>query len=120
MEELIGRIVANVGTDRETAERAIGVILNFLMKEGPPEQVNKLLAVFPGSEAVASGAEGSGGMFGSMGGIMGVGTQLMSLGLSMGQVQGVTRELIGFAREKAGEDAVGQIVGSIPGLGQFV
>jgi hypothetical protein len=35
-------------------------------------------------------------------------------------MQGVTRELIAYAREKVGEDAVGEIVGSIPGLGQFV
>jgi len=44
----------------------------------------------------------------------------MSAGLSMAQVQGVTRETIAFAREKAGEDAIGEIVGAIPGLGQFV
>ena len=34
----------------------------------------------------------------------------------MGQVQGVTREVIAYAREKAGEDAIGEIVGAIPGL----
>jgi hypothetical protein len=44
----------------------------------------------------------------------------MGLGLGMGQVQAVTREIIGYAREKIGEDAVGEIVGAIPGLGQFV
>ena len=38
----------------------------------------------------------------------------------MGQVQGVTQRIIAYAREKAGEDTVGEIVGSIPGLGQFV
>jgi hypothetical protein len=38
----------------------------------------------------------------------------------MGQVQAVTREIIGYSREKLGEDAVGEIVGAIPGLGQFV
>jgi hypothetical protein len=38
----------------------------------------------------------------------------------MSQIQAVTLETIGFAREKAGEDAVGEIVGAIPGLGQFV
>jgi hypothetical protein len=38
----------------------------------------------------------------------------------MGQIQGVTRETIAYAREKAGEDVVGQIVGAIPGLDQFV
>ena len=61
---------------------------------------------------------GAGGMFGS--GVMGAGTRMMATGLSMGQVQAVTRETIAFAREKVGEDAVGEIVGAIPGLGQFI
>jgi hypothetical protein len=55
-----------------------------------------------------------------MGGVMGAGTRLMGLGLGMSQVQAVTREVIGYARETIGEDAVGEIVGAIPGLGQFV
>jgi hypothetical protein len=38
----------------------------------------------------------------------------------MSQVQAVTRETIAYAREKIGEDAVGEIVGAIPGLSQFV
>ena len=56
----------------------------------------------------------------SMGGIMGAGTKMMAAGLSMGQVQAVTRETIAYAREKIGEDAIGEIVGAIPGLSQFV
>jgi hypothetical protein len=51
---------------------------------------------------------------------MGAGTKMMAAGLSMGQVQGVTREIIAYAREKIGDDAVGEIVGAIPGLSQFV
>ena len=51
---------------------------------------------------------------------MGAGTRMMAAGLSMGEVQAVTRETISYAREKAGEDAVGDIVGAIPGLAQFV
>jgi hypothetical protein len=58
-------------------------------------------------------------MFG-MGGIMGAGTKMMAAGLSMGQVQGVTKEVIAYAREKVGEDEIGEIVGAIPGLSQFV
>ena len=69
--------------------------------------------------AAAIQAAGSEGGFG-MGGIMGVGTKLMAAGLGMDQMQGVTREIITLAREKMGEDTVGEIVGSIPGLGQFV
>ena len=55
-----------------------------------------------------------------MGGIMGVGTKLMAAGLEHGSDAGRHPEIIAFAREKAGEDAVGEIVGAIPGLGQFV
>ena len=55
-----------------------------------------------------------------MGGVMGAGMRMMSAGLSMGQVQDVTREFIAYARQKVGEDAVGEIVGAIPGLAQFV
>jgi hypothetical protein len=56
----------------------------------------------------------------AMGGLMGAGTKMMGAGLSMGQVQGVTKEVIAYAREKAGEDTIGEIVGSIPGLSQFI
>ena len=75
----------------------------------------------PGAQALmqAQQAGGGGGMF-AMGGIMGAGTKMMAAGLSMGQVQGVTRESIAYAREKIGDDAIGEIVGAIPGLSQFV
>ena len=61
-----------------------------------------------------------GGVFSEMGGIMGVGTRLMGIGLGMDQIRDVNREVIGYAREKAGDAAVGDIVGAIPGLGQFI
>jgi hypothetical protein len=35
-------------------------------------------------------------------------------------VQGVARETLSYAREKAGDDAIGEIVGAIPGLSQFI
>jgi hypothetical protein len=120
MEELIGRLVANVGVDKTAAEKSVGIILDFLRKEGPPDKVQALIDKLPGAEAlIAQQADAGGGMF-SMGGIMGAGTKMMAAGLSMGQVQGVTKEVIAYAREKAGEDTVGEIVGSIPGLSQFV
>jgi hypothetical protein len=121
MEELIGRLVANVGVDRTAAATAVGIILQFLMKEGPADKVRALIGKLPGAEAAMAAAppdENSGGMFG--GGIMAAGSRMMSAGLSMGEVQAVTHETIAYAREKAGEDAVGEIVGAIPGLGQFV
>jgi len=95
--------------------------LQFLLKEGPTDKVQALIDKLPGAAAAMQAApadSSSGGIFG--GGIMAAGTRMMSAGLSMGQVQAVTRETIGYAREKVGEDAVGEIVGAIPGLGQFV
>ena len=122
MDELIARLVANVGVDKDAAEKSVGIILDFLVKEGPPDKVQALIDKLPGAQALIEAQQASdagGGMF-SMGGLMGAGTKMMGAGLSMGQVQGVTKEVIAFAREKAGEDTVGEIVGSIPGLSQFV
>jgi hypothetical protein len=122
MDELIGRLVADVGIDRAGAETAVGVILDFLVKEGPADKVQSLLAKLPGAEALIQKAasEGGGGLGGMMGGVMGAGMRMMSAGLSMGQVQSVTRAVIAYTREKVGEDAVGEIVAAIPGLAQFV
>ena len=118
MDELLDRLVAKVGIDRGVAEKAVGIILAFLLKEGPSDKVQALVNQMPGAEPVIQTA-GSDGGFG-MGGIMGVGTKLMAAGLGMDEMQGVTRELLAYSREKAGEDTVGEIVGSIPGLGQFI
>jgi hypothetical protein len=120
MDELIDRLVANVGIERATAEKAVGIILDFLRKEGPADKVQALIDKLPGAEAVIDAQKDAGGGMFAMGGVMGVGSKLMAAGLSMGQVQGVTRDLIAFAREKAGADNVGEIVAAIPGLSQFV
>jgi hypothetical protein len=122
MEELVGRIVTNVGIERPVAERAVGIILDFLATEGPADKVPRLLARLPGAtEAVeAARAEAGGGPFGGMGGIMGVGSRLMSAGLEMGEIQGVTREIISYAREKAGDEDLNGIVDAIPGLSKFI
>jgi hypothetical protein len=123
MDELIARLVANVGIDRGAAEKAVGVIFEFLRKEGPPDKVKALMDRLSGAEELMQAQEGidaSGGGGFAMGGLMGAGTKMMAAGLSMGQVQGVTREVIAFARDKAGDDVIGEIVGAIPGLGGFI
>ncbi len=123
MDELVARLVANVGVDRVAAEKAVGIIFEFLRKEGPADKVQALIDRIPGAQALMQAQEGvdaSGGGGFAMGGIMGAGTKMMAAGLNMGQVQGVTREVIAYARETAGEDAIGEIVGAIPGLSQFI
>jgi len=122
IEEVVGRIVATLGIERPVAERAVGIILDFLATEGPPDNVQKLIARLPGSaEAIEEERAAAGGaMSGGMGGIMGVGSRLMAAGLDMGEIQGVSRELISYAREKAGDEDLDGIIAAIPGLGQFI
>jgi hypothetical protein len=57
---------------------------------------------------------------GAMSGVMGAGMRMMAAGLSMEQVQNISREVIAYARQKAGADVVGDVVAAIPGLAQFV
>ena len=120
MDELVGRIVAKLGVSRPVAEAAVGIILDFLSREAPPEAVAALLDRMPGAEAaIAAARDSRGGLPSGVGGIMGVGTRLMSAGLGMDQIRSVTHEIIAFAREKAGNQAVDSYVAAIPGLKQF-
>lgn len=120
MDELIARITASVGLEPGQAKNAVGAILGFLEKEAPDADVEKMLAAIPGAkEAIAEA--GSGGMFASMmPGVMGLGSQLMGMGLGMGEINGVAKETIAYAKEKAGEGPVDEVIASIPGLSQFI
>jgi hypothetical protein len=122
MDELIARLVADVGIDRSAAEKAIGVILDFLVKEGPADKVQPLMAKLPGAEALLAKTESTGGgsLGGLAGGVMGAGMRMMSAGLSMGEVQDVARAVLAYAREKAGDKAISEVGAAIPGLAQFV
>jgi hypothetical protein len=53
------------------------------------------------------------------GGLMAAGTRLMDLGLGMGEIQSIGRELFRFGRDKIGADQMGEIIAGTPGLGQF-
>lgn len=122
MAELVDRIATRAGIDRAVAEKAAGIVLNFLAKEGPADKVSALLARLPDSEQLLQAARASngGGLFSGMGGIMGVGTQLMGAGLDMTQIQTITRELMTYCREQGAGDTLTEIAAGIPGLSQFV
>ena len=73
---------------------------------------------------IATGAMSGGGLMGAgvMGGsgLMSLCGELMGLGLSMDQIQTGGREVFAYAREVAGDQTVGEIAASIPGLSQFI
>ena len=129
MEELIARISAATGITPEKAEQAAGTIFAFLKKEGPSGAVDSLLDSMPGAQDAAanaaSAATGGGGMLGGLmgkmgGGIMALAGQLTGLGLGMGEMQAVGKEIFAFAREKVGDEKMGEISAAVPGLAQFL
>ncbi|MBV1704531.1 MAG: DUF2267 domain-containing protein [Hyphomicrobiales bacterium] len=132
MPELIDRVAKAAGIAPDVSRQAIGTIVNFLRREGPPGEVDKLLAASPSLAAIAASTQAGGGEeglpsalkglggFGGGGGLMALAGDLGGLGLDMGQMQAVGKELFAFGRDKAGEDVMGEIAGAIPGLGAMI
>jgi len=129
--EVIDQIAAKAGIAPDVAEKAVGTILGFLQRESPDGPVTKMIAAIPGATDLVAqyGSEeaSGGGLLGGLlsavgggGGIMALGQQLMSSGLSMGEVTSLAKATIEAAREHAGNDVVDKVVGSVPGLSQFV
>jgi hypothetical protein len=120
MDELIGRLAVKAGIDEAVAEKTIGIILGFLRNEGPSDKVQVLIDTIPGAEAAIAASSGGGGLSRLMGGgLMALGTKLMGLGLGMGEIQNIARELFRFGRDKIGADQMGEIIAGTPGLSQF-
>ena len=114
MDELINHITAATGVDAQVARRATGIIFNFLSREGPPDAVGALLDDLPGSRELAAETGGSSG------GLMGLFSALTGAGLGIGDIQGVARALLGYARAKAGSAKVDAVVAGIRGLAGLV
>ncbi len=132
MNDLVNRVAAAAGIDPELAEKAIGMMLGFLQREAADGPVARMIDAIPGaSDLIAqyngeSGGEGGGLLGGLMsalggaGGVMGLGQQLMSQGLGMGEIGSLAKQTLLIAREHAGDEVVDEVVKSVPGLSQFV
>jgi hypothetical protein len=120
MDELTGQLAAKAGIDSAVAEKTVGIILGFLRSEGPSDTVQALIDKIPGAEAAIASANNASGLSRLMGGgLMAVGTRLMGLGLGIGQIQDIARELFRFGRDKIGADQMSEIISGTPGLSQF-
>lgn len=101
-QDLLAGLAENAGSDEGGIGGALGGLLG-------------------GSGSGLGGLAGAVGglMGGQTGGLMAAANDLMGAGLDMGQIQGVTQEVVGFAREKAGDEVVQQVMAHIPGMDQF-
>jgi hypothetical protein len=135
MDNVIARVANAADLSPEVARKAVALIADFIQREAPEDAVKNLFDKAPELQAIiASGAptggEGMGfGLKGLMGvaagvmgggGLMAVAGALMGLGLSMDQIHTACKEVCAYAREVAGDQTIGEIAASIPGLSQFV
>jgi hypothetical protein len=135
MDNLIARVASAADLSPEVARKAVALIGDFIQREAPEGAVKELFEkapAFPSIIASSShtGGEGMGvGLKGLMGvasgamgggGLMALGSELLALGLGMEQIQTLGKEVFAYARETAGDQVVGEISASIPGLSQFI
>ena len=119
MDELIERIEEKAGISSDAARSSVAALLSYLDKNAPKRRMEELYAAVPGSEALVGKRRG--GIFGAFGGgLMGVYSQLSAAGLSNEQMQHAGEELMVFAREKVGDDAVDDVIGLVPALRQLL
>jgi hypothetical protein len=120
MDELIGRLATRASIDDAVAEKTAGIILGFLRNEGPSDKVQALIDKIPGAEVAISASSNGGGLASLMGGgLLAVGTRLTGLGLGIGDIQSIARELFRFGRDKIGTDQMDEIIAATPGLSQL-
>jgi hypothetical protein len=120
MDELVGRLAATAGIERAVAEKTVGIMLGFLRSEGPSDKVQALIDSIPGAERALEASGKVGGLSALMGGgLMAVGSRLMALGLGIGEILKVARELVSFGRDRIGAERMSEIIARTPGLNQF-
>lgn len=135
MDNLIARVASAADLSPEVARKSVALIADFIQREAPEDAIQDLFSKAPALKAIVAssaptGGEGMGfglkGLMGIAAGAMGggelaaLGGQLMGLGLSMDQIQAAGKEIFTYAREVAGDQTVGEIAASIPGLSQFI
>ena len=109
MHKLIGRLVATIGVDRTAAEKAVGIILPFRRADGAQNNIAAHLdrrRVFAATQTAQTNPDSTD---------TATGIYMTAAGPSVREVPTVGRETFGYASNMAGENAVGDSVGAVPG-----
>ena len=131
MDELIARVSQAAGIEPELAQQAIGEIFAFLKAEVSRDKVQKLFDKLPGANELADSRAkpeesiSSNRLLSSFrglmgGGVMGLASKLMGMGLNTGEMQRLAHEVINYAREEAGDEIVNEIMALVPPFRQFM
>lgn len=128
LQQVIDQVGTSAGIAPQTAEAAVGIILNVISQELDPAQAQAIFAKLPGASDLAMAhpvQAGGGGFLGSIAGavlgskgevaVAGL-TQLQGLGLTMAQITSLGQTIKAFVTKNGGSGALTEIVNSIPGL----
>ncbi|NRG19444.1 DUF2267 domain-containing protein [Rhizobiales bacterium] len=129
MDALVSGVANAAGIDASRARKAVAILLKILNRDGPRDATRQLIDALPGGRSLiaSQGESGASSYWGGFSdvtsggmGVMGALGEMTEAGLDMGQVQIVTRQVIAYARTRAGDELVDQVVDGIPGLRKFV
>lgn len=124
MRDLISRLQQRQGISEDAARRAIEVVVGFIAQEAPAGAMDELDLAIPGLKALAASLPDGGALpagsshFGGMARLMMAADRMMAAGMTMPQAQMATREIVAYARERAGAELVDRVVAAVPGLRQ--
>lgn len=133
IDQLVAVVSEKLGIDASMAEKAVGVVMGLVNKDGDNAAVSALFDKLPGAAALAQQyggeiTEGGGGLLGKVSGMLGGNTgdlmgalgALKQTGLSVDQLGEMAPLIKNFMTEHAGEDTVRQALGSVPALKDFL
>lgn len=134
IDQLIQMVTQKLGIDPAMAEKAVGIVMSLIQKEGDGAAVSQLFDNIPGAADLASkfsgsaGQDAAGGLLGKVAGMLGGGAgdvvgsigALKETGLSMDQLGDMAPLVKNFLAENAGEDVVNQALSSVPALKGFL
>ena len=119
MDELIERMVSAAAISPDAARKALSALLSYLDGNAPKERMAPFFKAAPGIEQLV--VKPKGGLFGMFsGGLMSLYSDLTSAGLSTKQMQQAGEAMLGFAREKVGDEEIDRLVESVPALRQLL
>ena len=118
MQDLVDHISAAAGLEPETARKAVGIVLDFVQKNVPPETSAAVIDPIPGARMAAASAaedEAEGGGTATPG-LMGLADRLMAEGIGMGSMQSLGRAMFDGLRREVGDGPVDAVAAAIPDL----
>ena len=122
LQALVDHVSTETGLEPATSRKAIGIVLDFVQKNVPPETSTAVIDPLPGARAAASAAaedEAEGGGSATPG-LMGLADRLMAEGVGMGTMPSLGRAMFDGLRRRVGDGPVDAVVQAIPELGSLV